>query len=88
LRIWAVVLGVLVTACAKPAERIKWNKEGDTATARKHAEAECANAASVAQAPVPYAGTLAGPPRGIDLAGRGREGYIVCMEAKGYTRAD
>jgi hypothetical protein len=83
-----VVLVLLMTACAKPAERITWSKDGDTAIAREHAEAECANAASVARATVPYAGAGAGPPRHIDLAGRGREGYVACMESKGYTRAD
>jgi hypothetical protein len=88
VRIGLVVLMVLAVACAKPAERITWSKEGDTATARTHAEAECANAASSPRATVPYAGAAAGPPRGIDLAGQGREGYIACMEANGYTRVD
>jgi hypothetical protein len=88
VRIGLVVLMVLAVACAKPAEQITWSKEGDTATARAHAEAECANAASNARATVPYAGTIAGPPRGIDLAGQGREGYVACMESKGYTRID
>ena len=83
-----LVLMMVTVACAKQAERITWSKEGDTATGRAHAEAECANAASNARATVPYAGTIAGPPRSIDLAGQGREGYVACMESKGYTRDD
>ncbi len=86
MRIGFLWLGLLVAACAKPAERITWSKEGDTATARQHAEAECANAASVARAVAPYAGVGSTPPRSDDYAGRGKEGYIACMEAKGYTR--
>jgi hypothetical protein len=86
LRIWVAVVGLVVVACAKPAaERITWSKDGDTPVAREHAEAECANAASVERVTVPYAGVGAGPPRSVDLAGRGREGYIACMESKGYT---
>ena len=87
MRIWVVVLVLALVACAKPAERITWSKEGDTVTAREHSEAECANASGAPRAPVPYAGTVAGPPRGVDLSGRGREAYIACMESKGYTRA-
>ena len=87
MRVWITVLVLALTACAKPAERITWSKEGDTVAAREHAEAECATASGVPRITVPYAGTIAGPPRGVDPSGRGREAYNACMETKGYSRA-
>jgi hypothetical protein len=87
LKIWIVVLVLAMVACAKPAERMTWSKEGATATDLQHAEAECVNSAGIVRDPGPYAGGGTVPPRSADFAGRGRDQYIACMQSKGYTLA-
>lgn len=81
-----VAILVLGSAACATKPRPTWTKPGASDADLQHAEAECMNTAGVARAPAPYAGVGAGPPRSEDISSRGRDGYVSCMEAKGYTR--
>jgi hypothetical protein len=75
----------IALACSSSVER-NWEKPGGTPTALQADESECLATAGPARRPPLSAETAGNPGREGDFTGRGHEGYVTCMQGKGYTR--
>jgi hypothetical protein len=78
-------LATSLASCATSSDRA-WEKAGTSPAMRQQDDAECLTVAGLERVPQVYAGTATAPGREGDASGRGYAAYVICMDARGYTR--